>query len=95
MLLESAFEIWMFLWHVKNQKFSKSKFWFFFFYLLSGSFDQSPNLCDVYSSWAESTVAKQPRGSEELDEKMKENLAEAMLESPIKDGGPSSIPHGK
>ena len=63
--------------------------------MLSGSFDQSPNLCDVYSSWAESTVAKQPRGSEELDEKMKENLAEAMLESPIKDGGPSSIPHGK
>ena len=63
--------------------------------MLSGSFDQSPNLCDVYSSWAESTVAKQPRGSEELDEKMKENLAEAMLESPIKDGGPSSIPHVK
>lgn len=62
--------------------------------LLPGSFDQSPNLCDVYSSWAESTVAKQPRGSEEFDEKMKENLAEAMLESPMKEGGPSCISHG-
>lgn len=59
----------------------------------AGSFDQSPNLCDVYSSWAESTVAKQPRGSEEFDEKMKENLAEAMLESPMKEGGPSCISH--
>ncbi|XP_048741854.2 BCAS3 microtubule associated cell migration factor-like isoform X2 [Ostrea edulis] len=59
----------------------------------AGSFDQSPNLCDVYSSWAESTVAKQPKGCEELDEKMKENLAEAMLESPMKEGGPSSISH--
>ncbi|KAK3084553.1 hypothetical protein FSP39_015274, partial [Pinctada imbricata] len=57
----------------------------------AGSFDQSPNLCDVYSSWAESTVAKQPRGSEELDDKIRETLAEAMLESPLKEGGPSSI----
>jgi hypothetical protein len=48
----------------------------------------------VYSSWAESTVAKQPKGCDELDEKMKENLAEAMLESPMKEGGPSSISHG-
>ncbi|XP_033748515.1 breast carcinoma-amplified sequence 3-like [Pecten maximus] len=57
----------------------------------AGSFEQSPNLCDVYSSWAESTVAKQPRGSEEEEDRIKETLAEAMLESPVKGGGPSSI----
>ncbi|KAJ8312437.1 hypothetical protein KUTeg_009810 [Tegillarca granosa] len=60
----------------------------------AGSFDQSPNLCDVYSSWAESTVAKQPRGSEEEEDRIKETLAEAMLESPLKEGGPSCIRNG-
>ena len=91
--VQLKFECFYDMLKIKNSQ--NQNFNIFFLNLLSGSFDQSPNLCDVYSSWAESTVAKQPRGSEELDEKMKENLAEAMLESPIKDGGPSSIPHGK
>jgi len=53
---------------------------------LTGSFDQSPHLLDVYSNWTESTVAKQPRGSEDLEEdRLKETLADAMVESPMKD----------
>lgn len=56
----------------------------------AGSFDQSPNLCDVYSSWAESPLTK-PRSSEEDDDRIKETLAEAMLESPAKECGPSSM----
>ncbi|XP_063448819.1 BCAS3 microtubule associated cell migration factor-like [Mytilus trossulus] len=56
----------------------------------AGSFDQSPNLCDVYSSWAESTVTK-PRGSEDDEDRIRETLAEAMLESPAKEAGPSSM----
>lgn len=65
-----------------------------FFSINLGSFDQSPNLCDVYSSWAESTVTK-PRGSEDDEDRIRETLAEAMLESPAKESGPSSMMNGK
>ena len=62
--------------------------------IIVGSFDQSPNLCDVYSSWAESPITK-PRSSEDDDDRIKETLAEAMLESPAKESGPSSMLNGK
>lgn len=61
-----------------------------------GSFDQSPHLLDVYSNWTESTVAKQPRGSVDLEEdRLKETLADAMVESPIKDIEKLSLRQGK
>ncbi|XP_041348624.1 breast carcinoma-amplified sequence 3-like [Gigantopelta aegis] len=57
----------------------------------AGSFDQSPNLNDVLCGWAESNVARQPRGSEEEEDRLKETLADAMVESPMKDCGPDSM----
>ena len=60
----------------------------------SGSFDQSPNLNDVLCGWAESNVARQPRGSEEEEDRLKETLADAMVESPVKDCGPDSMREG-
>ncbi|KAH3885460.1 BCAS3 microtubule associated cell migration factor-like isoform X2 [Dreissena polymorpha] len=51
----------------------------------AGSFDQSPYLLDVYSNWTESTVAKQPRCSIDLEEDCLKEIADAMTESPIKD----------
>lgn len=63
---------------------------------LLGSFDQSPHLLDVYSNWTESTVAKQPRGSEDLEEdRLKETLADAMVESPMKDIEKLSLRQGE
>ncbi|KAL4223089.1 Breast carcinoma amplified sequence 3 [Mactra antiquata] len=60
----------------------------------AGSFDQSPHLLDVYSNWTESTVAKQPRGSDDLEEdRLKETLADAMVESPCKDIEKLSLRH--
>ncbi|KAL5017211.1 hypothetical protein ScPMuIL_006800 [Solemya velum] len=57
----------------------------------AGSFDQSPNLMDVLGNWAESTVIRQPRGSEEEEDRLRETLADAMIESPLRDKGPTSI----
>ncbi|KAL3858527.1 hypothetical protein ACJMK2_013112 [Sinanodonta woodiana] len=58
----------------------------------AGSFDQSPQLVDVYSNWAESTYEKQPRGSEDIVEDLiKETLADAMCESPTKEMEPASM----
>lgn len=62
--------------------------------LITGSFDQSPHLLDVYSNWTESTVSKQPRGSDDLEEdRLKETLADAMVESPCKDLEKLSLRH--
>ncbi|KAK3588836.1 hypothetical protein CHS0354_035977 [Potamilus streckersoni] len=58
----------------------------------AGSFDQSPQLVDVYSSWTDSAFEKQLRGSEEIPEDMiRETLADAMCESPTKEMGPDSM----
>ncbi|ESO95441.1 hypothetical protein LOTGIDRAFT_117172 [Lottia gigantea] len=54
-------------------------------------FDQSPNLNDVLCPWAESSMSRQPRSSEEEEERLRETLADAMVESPMKDCGPSNI----
>lgn len=52
----------------------------------ASSFEQSPHLLDVYTNWTESTVSKQPRGSDDMEEdRIKQTLADAMVESPIKD----------
>ncbi|XP_076452638.1 BCAS3 microtubule associated cell migration factor-like [Babylonia areolata] len=58
----------------------------------AGSFDQSPNLSDVMCGWAESNIARQPLGSEEEDDKLRNSLAEAMVEasSPLGESGPAS-----
>ena len=42
--------------------------------------------------WAESDIARQPLGSEEEDDKLRNSLAEAMVEasSPLGDCGPAS-----
>ena len=64
------------------------KLWMF---LRAGSFDQSPNLNDVMCGWAESNITRQPLGSEEEDDKLRNSLAEAMVEaSPMGDNGPTS-----
>jgi hypothetical protein len=48
----------------------------------------------VYSNWTESTVAKQPRGSDDMEEdRLKETLADAMVESPCKDLEKLSLRH--
>ncbi|XP_050411358.1 BCAS3 microtubule associated cell migration factor isoform X1 [Patella vulgata] len=57
----------------------------------AGSFDQSPNLNDVLCDWAESSMSRQPRSSEEEEDRLRETLADAMVESPLKDCGPTSI----
>ena len=60
-----------------------------------GSYEQSPHLCDVYTNWTESTVAKQPHLSDDLEEdQLKETLADAMVESPVKDQGKGIIKQG-
>ncbi|WAR01538.1 BCAS3-like protein [Mya arenaria] len=51
----------------------------------AGSFEQSPHLLDVYSNWTESTVVKQPQGSNDLEEDRLKEIADAMVESPAKD----------
>ena len=57
----------------------------------TGSFDQSPNLNDVMCGWAESNITRQPLGSEEEEDKLRNSLAEAMVEaSPTGDSGPTS-----
>lgn len=58
----------------------------------AGSFDQSPNLNDVMCNWAESNITRQPLGSEEEEDKLRNSLAEAMAEasSPICESGPAS-----
>ena len=64
-------------------------------FCLIGSYDQSPHLCDVYSNWTESSVAKQPHLTDDLEEdKLKETLADAMVESPIKDAGKGMVKQG-
>ncbi|XP_046356113.1 BCAS3 microtubule associated cell migration factor-like [Haliotis rufescens] len=57
----------------------------------AGSFDQSPNLSDVLCGWAESNLVRQPRSSEEEEDRLRETLADAMVESPVKDCGPTSM----
>ena len=72
-----------------------------FYYILSqfsvtGSFDQSPHLLDVYSNWTESTVEKQPRVSDDMEEdRIKETLADAMVESPMRDMEKLSLRQGR
>ncbi|XP_070204277.1 BCAS3 microtubule associated cell migration factor-like isoform X3 [Littorina saxatilis] len=57
----------------------------------AGSFDQSPNLNDVMCGWAESNITRQPLGSEEEQDKLRNSLAEAMAEtSAMGDCGPAS-----
>lgn len=61
-----------------------------------GSFEQSPNLSDVYGYWTESELSRLPRGNtennEEEDSRLREHIADAMLESPHRDGGgPTSL----
>lgn len=68
----------------------------FFFYYCAGSFEQSPNLSDVYGYWTESELSRLPRGNtennEEEDSRLREHIADAMLESPHRDGGgPTSL----
>ncbi|CAI9719521.1 Breast carcinoma-amplified sequence 3,Breast carcinoma-amplified sequence 3 homolog [Octopus vulgaris] len=65
----------------------------------AGSFEQSPHLSDVYGYWTESELSRLPRGntenSEEDDDRLREHIAEAMLESPHRDcGGPTSLREG-
>ena len=48
----------------------------------------------MYSNWTESTVAKQPRGSDDMEEdRLKETLADAMVESPCKELEKLSLRH--
>ncbi|XP_025089227.1 breast carcinoma-amplified sequence 3-like isoform X1 [Pomacea canaliculata] len=56
----------------------------------AGSFDQSPNLNDVMCGFAESSLMRHPRSSEEDDDRLRQTLADAMAESPIGEGGPTS-----
>ena len=68
---------------------------YFTSFLFTGSYDQSPHLCDVYSNWTESSVAKQPHLNDDLEEdKLKETLADAMVESPMKDAGKGIVKQG-
>ncbi|XP_012946311.1 breast carcinoma-amplified sequence 3 isoform X3 [Aplysia californica] len=60
-------------------------------YIEAGSFEQSPILSDVYSGWAESSILRQPRGSEEEEDQLRKTLEDAMLETPPTDRGPNSM----
>ncbi|GAB1604473.1 breast carcinoma-amplified sequence 3-like [Argonauta hians] len=66
----------------------------------AGSFEQSPHLSDVYGYWTESELCRLPRGNTDNeedvdDDRLREHIAEAMLESPHRDcGGPTSLRDG-
>lgn len=57
----------------------------------TGSYEQSPILSDVYSEWTESNITRQPRGSEEEDDRLRKTLEDAMIETPVMEGGPNSV----
>ncbi len=64
---------------------------FCIFFLLAGSYEQSPCLLDEDGAWPEPQSAAT---EVVVDDRLKETLADAMLESPTKESSGSSR-HGK
>ncbi|XP_059170422.1 BCAS3 microtubule associated cell migration factor-like [Physella acuta] len=60
-------------------------------YIEAGSYEQSPILSDVFSEWTESNILRQPRGSEEEEDRLRKQMEEAMIESPAQEGGPNNM----
>ncbi|CAL1548389.1 unnamed protein product, partial [Lymnaea stagnalis] len=60
-------------------------------YIEAGSYEQSPILSDVFSEWTESNILRQPKGSEEEEDRLRKTLEEAMMESNAAEGGPNSV----
>ncbi|CAG5121641.1 unnamed protein product, partial [Candidula unifasciata] len=60
-------------------------------YIEAGSYEQSPVLSDVYSEWTESNITRQPHGSEEEDDRLRKTLEDAMIETPVMEGGPNCV----
>ena len=59
----------------------------------SGSYNQSPEQLDAYPSWNDTPA---PCWTEDgVEETLKENLADAMLEGEIQTGGPTTARQGK
>ena len=56
-----------------------------------GSYEQSPSLMEAYVSWPE-TVPPMP-GVEHADDRLREHLADAMIESPVKTARPPATTH--
>ena len=52
------------------------------FNILAGSYEQSPGLMAELEQWSEPTA---PVQSHVVDDRLRETLADAMLESPVKD----------
>lgn len=48
-------------------------------------------LSDVYSEWTESNITRQPHGSEEEDDRLRKTLEDAMIETPVMEGGPNCV----
>lgn len=59
----------------------------------SGSFEQPPGLLEVCGNWQESGSVCSGRISENLEDQLKENLADAMVESPVKESGNRAVYH--
>lgn len=66
------------------------------FCFVTGSFEQSPNLVEVYGSWPGNAGQVPTRSGEVPEDRLRESIADAMIEAgpTHKDGGPLSG-HGK
>ncbi|GFO44328.1 hypothetical protein PoB_007083300 [Plakobranchus ocellatus] len=51
-------------------------------YIEAGSYEQSPILSDVFSEWTESNILRQPHGSEEENDRLRQRLEDAMMDEP-------------
>ena len=60
---------------------------------MTGSYEQSPSLMEAYVSWPEA-VSPMP-GAEHADDRLREHLADAMIESPVKTPSHSASHHGQ
>lgn len=56
--------------------------------LFSGSYEQSTTVLDAFPSWPENTAPVE--SGEVAEERLRERLADAMNETPLKEGGPAS-----
>ena len=55
--------------------------------IIVGSFEQSPSIGEVYGNWPDHS---HPARGEVAEDELRETLADAMIESPTKEGGPAS-----
>ena len=61
---------------------------YWFSSISTGSYEQSPSLLEAYPSWPETSIPVQ--SGEVAEERLRERLADAMIEAPMKEGGPTS-----